>query len=48
LLIVVADGVPKIDVKKTCRGAAHVTGTLTQQDIDACIADEQDARDELI
>jgi hypothetical protein len=48
LLIAVADGVPKIDVKKTCRNAATVTGTLTQQDIDACIADEQGARDELV
>src|SRR5450631_849604 len=48
LLIAVADGVPKIDVKKTCRNAATVTGTLTQQAIDACIADEQGARDELV
>ena len=49
LLIAVADGVPKIDIKKTCRNAATVTGTLSkQQDIDACIADEQGARDELV
>jgi hypothetical protein len=48
LLIAVADGVPQIDVKKTCRNGATVTGTLTRQAIDACIADEQGARDELI
>jgi hypothetical protein len=47
LLIAVADVTPKIDIKKTCRSAANVTGTLTHQDIDACIADEQGARDEL-
>jgi hypothetical protein len=45
-LITVADGVPKIDVKRTCRNAA--TGTVTQQDIAACIADEQGAHDELV
>jgi hypothetical protein len=48
LLVAVADGVPNIDVKKTCRNAATVTGTLTQQDIDICVADEQGARDELV
>ena len=44
-LIAVADGVPNIDVTKTCRNSATVTGTLTQEDVDACIADEQGAGD---
>jgi len=48
LLIPVADGIPNIDVSKTCRSSATVTGTLTQDDIDACIADEQGARDQLV
>jgi hypothetical protein len=48
LVIAAADGVPKIDAKKTCRNAATVTGTVTQQDVEACIADEQGAHDELI
>jgi hypothetical protein len=48
LLIAVAAGVPNIDVKSTCRNAATVTGVLTQQDIESCIADEQGARDELV
>ena len=48
LLIAVADGVPKIDARRTCRNAATVTGTLTLQAINACIADEQEARDELV
>jgi hypothetical protein len=47
-LIAVAGGVPNIDVKKTCRNSATVTGTLTQDDIDSCISDEQGARDELV
>jgi hypothetical protein len=47
-LIAVAGGVPNIDVKKTCRNSATVTGTLTQDDIDSCITDEQGARDELV
>ena len=47
-LVAVADAVPNIDVAKTCRNSATVTGTLTQQDIDVCVADEQGARDELI
>jgi hypothetical protein len=48
LLITVADGVPNIDVAKTCRNSATVSGTVTQQDIDACVADERGARDELV
>jgi hypothetical protein len=47
-LIAVAGGVPNIDVKKTCRNSATVTGTLTQNDIDACIADELGAHDQLV
>jgi hypothetical protein len=48
LLITVADGVPNIDIAKTCRNSATVTGTRTQEDVDACIVDEQGARDELV
>jgi hypothetical protein len=49
LLISVADGVPNIDLKKTCRDAATASGAApTQNDIDICIADEQGARDELV
>jgi hypothetical protein len=47
-LIAVADRVPNIDAKKTCRNSATVTGTLTQGDIDTCIADEQGAHDQLV
>jgi hypothetical protein len=47
-LIAVADRVPNIDVKKTCRSSATVTGTLTQSDINACIEDEQSAHDQLV
>jgi hypothetical protein len=48
LLIAVADGVPKIDLKKTCRTAASVMGPPTKNDIDTCIADEQDAHDQIV
>ena len=48
LLIAVADAVPTIDVTRTCRNSASVTGTLTQSDIDVCIADEKEARDQLV
>ena len=48
LLIAVADCVPKIDLKKTCRAAASVMGAPTKNDIDTCIADEQDAHDQIV
>jgi hypothetical protein len=48
LLIAVADGVPKIDLGKTCRIAASVIGAPTKNDIDTCIADEQDAHNEIV
>jgi hypothetical protein len=48
ILIAVADRVPNIDIKRTCRDAATVTGALPRQAMDACIADEQGARDELV
>jgi hypothetical protein len=49
VVIAVADGVPNINVKKTCRDAATASGTApTQKDIDNCVADEQGARDELV
>jgi hypothetical protein len=48
VLIAVADGVPNIDIQKTCREAATVNGAApTQSDIDSCVGDEQGARDEL-
>lgn len=39
--------VPNIDLKTTCGNAATVTGSLTQNDIDGCIADEQEAHKQL-
>ena len=36
LLMAVANRVPNIDLKETCRNAATVSGTLTQNDIDIC------------
>jgi|HubBroStandDraft_5_1064220.scaffolds.fasta_scaffold1283631_1 hypothetical protein len=48
LLIAVADHVPKIDLGKTCRIAASVIGAPTKNDIDVCIADEQDAHNQIV
>jgi hypothetical protein len=49
LVVAVADGVPAIDIKATCRAAAAVTqGTSTQTDIDVCVSSEQKARDQLV
>jgi hypothetical protein len=47
LLIAVADRVPNINLKETCRNAATVSGTLTQRDINICMEDEQGAHDEI-
>jgi hypothetical protein len=47
LLIAVADRVPSLEIKNTCRNAATVTGPTTQDDIKICLQDEQDARDQL-
>jgi hypothetical protein len=41
-------GVPDINLKETCRSAATVTGTLTQDDIDICMADERGAHDQIV
>jgi hypothetical protein len=49
LLVAVADVVPNIDLKKTCTDAASVYGgSPTQNDINTCVSDEQDARGSLV
>jgi hypothetical protein len=47
LLIAVADDLAKFDLNKTCRLAAGVQTTPTQDAIKSCIDDEQSARDTL-
>jgi hypothetical protein len=44
------DGVPHIDFKHTCSLAPDVTGTpaTAKTDIDNCVTDEQDARNQLV
>ena len=49
LVIAVADGVPTIDIQKTCKAAAVVTaGPSAQTDINICVSSEQKARDQLV
>ena len=49
LFTAVADGVPTIDVQKTCRAAASVTsGTSTQRDVEICVSSEQKAREQMV
>jgi hypothetical protein len=49
LVTAVADGVPTIDVQKTCRAAASVTSTETnQRDVDICASSEQKAREQMV
>jgi hypothetical protein len=49
LLTAVADGVPAIDVQKTCRAAASVTSSVTiQRDVDICASSEQRAREQMV
>src|SRR5262245_18241024 len=49
LVTAVADGVPTIDVQKTCRAAASVTSSVTtQRDIDICVSSEQKAREQMV
>jgi hypothetical protein len=49
LLTVVADGVPTIDVQKTCRAAASVTSSVTsQRDVEICASSEQKAREQMV
>jgi hypothetical protein len=47
LLVSVADGVPRLDVNKTCQLEAMNGGAISQ-DITACLNDEQSARDEIM
>ena len=49
LVTAVANGVPTIDIQKTCRAAASVTsGTTIQRDIDICVSSEQKAREQMV
>jgi hypothetical protein len=49
LVIAAADGVPTIDIQKTCKAAAVVTaGPSAQTDINICVSSEQKARDQLV
>jgi hypothetical protein len=49
LVMAVADGVPSIDVQKTCRAAASVTSSVTsQRDVDICVSSEQKAREQMV
>ena len=45
-IVLVADGPPKFNVKRTCRPAA-VASVLPGRDASACQPDENDARDKL-
>ena len=48
-LALAADGVPTVDIQKTCRAAASVTsGTSTQMDMEVCVSSEQKAREQLV
>jgi hypothetical protein len=48
-LALAEDGVPTVDIQKTCRAAASVTsGTSTQMDIDVCVSSEQRAREQIV
>jgi hypothetical protein len=45
LLVKVADPVPHINVEKTCSDSASVSGGISSQnDMNSCVMDEQDAR----
>ncbi len=49
LVTAVANGVPAIDIQKTCRAAASVvSNTLTQRDVNICISSEQKAREQMV
>lgn len=48
LIVAIADQVPAIDLQRTCKSeAAALQGASVQQDVQACVKDEQGARDEL-
>lgn len=46
LVMAVADGVPTFDIKKSCSSVAKL-GLSVSQTPDACIKDEENAREEL-
>jgi hypothetical protein len=49
LVIAAADGVPTVDIQKTCRAAANVTsGSSIQTDVDICVSSEQKARETMV
>ena len=49
LVIAAADGVPTVDIQKTCRAAANVTtGASIQTDVDICVSSEQKARETMV
>jgi hypothetical protein len=49
LVVAVADGVPTVDIQKTCKAAAVVTaGPSAQTDINICLNSEQKAREQLV
>ena len=49
LLTAVVDGIPTIDVQKTCRAAASVTSSVaSQRDVDICASSEQKAREQMV
>jgi hypothetical protein len=45
-LILVADGIPRFDIRATCRPAAAAATTIGRT-LDSCIRDEREARDQL-
>jgi len=45
MLVTVADTTPSLNVRQTCRATGSITGSApSQDDIDACVRDEQEAR----
>lgn len=45
-LVFVADGIPRFDIRATCRPAAAAATTIGRS-LDSCMRDEQEARDQL-
>ena len=48
LIINVADGVPKLDVTASCRGAAAASATDAKGTLQKCLDSEQKSRDQLV
>ena len=45
MLVTLADTTPSLNVRQTCRASGSITGSApSQDDIDACLKDEQEAR----